>query len=392
MVSGKRLCEIIFEGKTMASLAIKNLFHEKVRFAVTLVGIVFSVILTAVQLGIFQGFIAASTDIVGKSNADLWIVSQNVSHVEQGVEISESKLYKVREIDGVERAEKQIVSLGAKAKKADGSNDGITLVGSDLDGGMGGAWNVVEGDLADLKKPDAIFVDKLYAEKKLSVTGIGQVIEINKRRARVVGFTKGVRIFTSQPAVFTSFKNAQSFLNMRENEMFYIVVKAKDGKDLTELKKEISAKIENVEVLTRDELVYRQGLYWVIGTGAGITVLVAAFLAIVVGVIIVAQTIYSATVDHIREYGTLKAMGATNFYLYKIIITQSVVSGLIAYVIGIAVSLVISRISYEGTLAIIVNFRLVAALFVLTILMCCGSSIIAIRKATSIDPAMVFKG
>ena len=376
----------------MASLAIKNLFHEKVRLVVTLTGIVFSVILTAVQLGIFQGFIAASTDIVGKSNADLWIVSQNVSHVEQGVEFSERNLYKVREVKGVGRAEKQIVSLGAQMKKSDGSDEGITLVGSDLDGGMGGAWNVVEGNLADLKKPDAIFVDQLYASNKLGITKIGQTVEINKRRARVAGFTRGIRIFTSQPAVFTSFKNAQSFLNMREDETLYIVVKAKDGKNLTELKNEIAAKLENVEVLTRSELVYRQGLYWVIGTGAGITVLVAAFLAIVVGVIIVAQTIYSATVDHIREYGTLKAMGAPNFYLYKIIITQSVVSGLISFVIGIAASLIISRISYEGTLAIIVNWQLVLALFALTILMCCGSSVVAIRKATTIDPAMVFKG
>jgi len=376
----------------MASLAIKNLFHEKVRFAVTLTGIVFSVILTAVQLGIFQGFIAASTDIIDKSNADLWIVSQNVTHVEQGVEFSESNLYKVLEIEGVERAEKQIVSLGAQTKKPDGSDEGITLVGSDLDGKMGGAWNIVEGNLEDLKKPDAVFVDKLYADKKLGVSKIGQIIEINKRRARVVGFTKGIRIFTSQPAVFTSFKNAQSFLNMPEDETLYIVVRAKAGKNLTELKSEIAAKLKNVEVLTRAELVYRQGLYWVIGTGAGITVIVAAVLAIIVGIVIVAQTIYSATVDHIREYGTLKAMGATNFYLYKIIITQSIVSGLIAYVIGIAASLIIAQISYEGTLAIIVNFRLVAALFVLTILMCCGSSIVAIRKATSIDPAMVFKG
>lgn len=102
----------------MASLAIKNLFHEKVRLVVTLTGIVFSVILTAVQLGIFQGFIAASTDIVGKSNADLWIVSQNVTHVEQGVEFSESNLYKVLEIGGVERAEKQIVSLGTQMKNS----------------------------------------------------------------------------------------------------------------------------------------------------------------------------------------------------------------------------------------------------------------------------------
>jgi len=376
----------------MASLALKNLFHEKVRFAVTLTGIVFSVILTAVQLGIFQGFIAASTDIVGKSNADLWIVSQNVTHVEQGVEFSESNLYKVAEIEGVERAEKQIVSLGAQMKKSDGSDEGITLVGSDLDGGMGGAWNVVEGDLADLKKPDPIFVDKLYAENKLGITEIGQVVEINRRRARVAGFTRGIRIFTSQPAVFTSFKNAQTFLGIRQDETLYIVVKAAAGKNLDELKSQIAAQLENVEVLTRSELVYRQGKYWVIGTGAGITVLVAAALAIIVGIVIVAQTIYSATVDHIREYGTLKAMGATNFYLYRIIITQAVTSGLIAYVIGITISIIISRISLEGTLAIIVNWQLVLALFVLTIAMCCASSVVAIRKATSIDPAMVFKG
>jgi putative ABC transport system permease protein len=376
----------------MASLALKNLFHEKVRFAVTLTGIVFSVILTAVQLGIFQGFIAASTDIVGKSNADLWVVSKNVTHVEQGVAFSESKLYQVLEIEGVERAEKQIVTLGAQSKKPDGSDEGVTLVGFDLNGGMGGAWNIVEGDARDLEKPDAVLIDRLYAEDKLGVTAIGQVIEINSRRARVVGFTKGIRIFTSQPAVFTSFKNAQNFLNLPEDQTLYLVIKAGENVDLTELKERTAAELTDVEVLTRDELVYRQGKYWVIGTGAGITVLVAAALAIIVGIVIVAQTIYSATVDHLKEYGTLKAMGATNFYLYRIIITQAVTSGLIAYVIGIVASIIISRISLEGTLAIIVNWQLVTALFVLTILMCCASSVVAIRKATSIDPAMVFKG
>lgn len=376
----------------MASLALKNLFHEKVRFAVTLTGIVFSVILTAVQLGIFQGFIAASTDIIARSNADLWVVSKNVTHVEQGVAFNESKLYQVLAIEEVERAEKQIVTLGAQAKKPDGSDEGVTLVGFDLNGGMGGAWNVVEGDARDLAKPDAVLVDRLYAADKLGVTRIGQTIEINSRRARVVGFTSGIRIFTSQPAVFTSFKNAQNFLNLPEDQTLYLVIKAKENVDLTELKQKISAELTDVEVLTRDELVYRQAIYWVIGTGAGITVLVAAALAIIVGIVIVAQTIYSATVDHLKEYGTLKAMGATNFYLYRIIITQAVTSGVIAYVIGIIASLVISRISLEGTLAIIVDWRLVLALFVLTIVMCCASSVVAIRKATSIDPAMVFRG
>jgi putative ABC transport system permease protein len=376
----------------MASLAIKNLFHEKVRLAVTLTGIVFSIILTAVQLGIFQGFIAASTDLIGQSKADLWIVSKNVTHVEQGVPFSERKLYQVLKIPGVEKAEKQIVTLGAQAKKPDGSDEGVTLVGFDLKSNLAGPWNIVEGSLADLVKPDAVMVDRLYAEKKLGVSHIGQVIEINQRRARVVGFTKGIRIFTSQPAVFTSFKNAQSFLNLPVDQTLYIVVKAAPGVDVGELKQRIAAELKDVDVETRNDLVYRQAMYWVFGTGAGITVLVAAALAIIVGVVIVAQTIYAATVDHIREYGTLKAMGATNFYLYRIIITQSVLSGLMAYVVGIAIALVISRISLEGTLAIIVNWQLCAALFLLTILMCCAASIVAIRKATTIDPAMVFRG
>jgi putative ABC transport system permease protein len=261
-----------------------------------------------------------------------------------------------------------------------------------LKSNLAGPWNIVEGDLADLEKPDAVMVDGLYAEKKLGVERVGQIIEINQRRARVVGFTKGIRIFTSQPAVFTSFKNAQSFLNLPEDQTLYIVVKAAPGVDVQELKQRIAAELKEVDVQTRGELVYQQAMYWVFGTGAGITVLVAAALAIIVGVVIVAQTIYAATVDHIREYGTLKAMGATNFYLYRIIITQSVLSGLMAYFVGIAIALVISRISLEGTLAIIVDWQLCAALFVLTILMCCAASIVAIRKATTIDPAMVFRG
>lgn len=376
----------------MASLALKNLFHEKVRLVVTLTGIVFSVILTAVQLGIFLGFIEASTGVIANSNADLWIISKDVTHVEQGVEFSESKLYEVLETPGVERAEKHIVSLGAQAKKPDGSDEGVTLVGFDLQAQMGGPWNITRGAVKDLEQPDAVFIDELYAQNKLGVTEINQVIELNRRRARVVGFTRGIRIFTSQPAVFTSFKNAQSYLNLPENQTLYLLVKIAPDADLKIVQNDLNKRLTDTEVLTRNELVYRQGMYWVIGTGAGITVLIAAALAIIVGVVIVAQTIYSATVDHIREYGTLKAMGATNFYLYKIIVTQSVVSGLIAFVIGIAVSLVISRVSMNGTLAIIVNWQLVLALFALTISMCAGASIVAIRKATLIDPATVFKG
>lgn len=374
----------------MANLALKNLFHDKVRLGVTLVGIIFSVVLSSIQLGLFVGFQRATSDILYFSNADLWITSKNVTHAEDGVAFSERKLYQVLASPNVERVEKQILQF-ASWKKPDGAETGILLVGGDLDGKMGVPFNITAGKLEDLRQPDAVMVEELYKEK-LGVTKIGQTVEIRGFRAKVVGFTRGVRSFTTSPPVFTSFKNAQNFFGLREDQTLYLVIKAKEGVDLEELKKELTAKVSDVDVYTRMEWTTKQRNYWMFGTGAGITVLIAAFLGLLVGVVVVAQTIYSATVDHIREYGTLKAMGASNFYLYRVIITQAFLSGLIGYAVGMSVALLVSYISLQGTTAIILPTELIGGLFILTILMCVGASVVSINKVTRIDPAMVFKG
>ena len=374
----------------MASLALKNLFHDKVRLAVTLVGIIFSVVLSSIQLGLFVGFQRATSDILFNSNADLWITSQNVTHAEDGVPFSERKLYQVLASPNVERVEKQIVQFSSW-KKPDGADTGILLVGYDLDGGMGAPWNIVEGNLNDLRQPDAVMVEELY-KAKLGVTAIGQTFEIRGYRARVVGFTRGIRSFTTSPPVFTSFKNAQNYFGIGEDQTLYLLVKAKPGVDLQLLKSELKMRVAEVDVYTRGEWTDKQRNYWMFGTGAGITVLIAAALGLLVGVVIVAQTIYSATVDHIREYGTLKAMGASNFYLYKVIITQAFLSGIIGYTVGMSIALFVSYISLKGTTAIILPWELVGGLFILTILMCVGASVVSINKVTRIDPAMVFRG
>jgi putative ABC transport system permease protein len=374
----------------MANLALKNLFHDKVRLTVTLVGIIFSVVLSSIQLGLFVGFQRATSDILLNSNADLWITSENVTHAEDGVPFSEQKLYQVLASRHVERVEKQIVQF-SNWKKPDGADTGILLVGADLDGGMGIPFNITQGKLEDLKQPDAVMVEELYKEK-LGVTEIGQTVEIRGYRAKVVGFTRGIRSFTTSPPVFTSFKNAQNFFGIGEDQTLYLVVRAKQDVDLQALKQELKSSVADIDVYTREEWTSKQRNYWMFGTGAGITVLIAAFLGLLVGVVVVAQTIYSATVDHIREYGTLKAMGASNFYLYKVIITQAFLSGLIGYAVGMSIALFVSYISLKGTTAIILPSELVGGLFILTILMCIGASIVSINKVTRIDPAMVFKG
>jgi putative ABC transport system permease protein len=374
----------------MASLALKNLLHDKVRLAVTLVGIIFSVVLSSIQLGLFVGFQRATSDIIVNSNADIWISSKSLSNLENGIPFSESKFFQVKSVAGVERATKQIVQFGIW-KKPDGGDEGVMIVGFDLDGGMGCPWNLTQGKIEDLRQPNAVIVDELYKDK-LGVTQLGQTVEIRGNKAKIVGFTRGIRTFTTSPAVFTSFKNAQNYFGLRENQTLYILVKARQGVDLQQLKNDLQASITDVDVRTRDEFTSKQQFYWMIGTGAGITVLIAAGLGLLVGVIIVAQTIYSATVDHIKEYGTLKAMGASNFYLYKVIITQAILSGLIGYAVGMSIALFVSYISLKGTTAIILPKELVGGLFILTILMCVGASVVSINKVTRIDPAMVFKG
>src|SRR5262249_26143395 len=131
--------------------------------------------------------------------------------------------------------------------------------------------------------------------------------------------------------------------------------------------------------------------YWMFGTGGGVTVLIAAGLGMLVGVVVVAQTIYAATVDHIKEYGTLKAIGAANRYIYRVIAQQALVSAVAGYSVGIGIALAVSRASLAGTTAILIPWTLVAGLAVATAVMCLGASVVSINKATRIDPAMVFR-
>lgn len=373
----------------MASLVRRNLFHDKVRLIVTLIGIVFSVVLATIQLGIFVGFTAATAGIIDNSQADLWITSKNVGHLEAGVPFSERKLYQVIGTSGVAGAEKLIIQF-SDWKLPNGAVENILLIGFNPDVKIGGPWNVVEGRVEDLKVSDTIIVDELYCPK-LGVTHLGQTVEIRDRRARVVGFTRGIRTFTTSPAVFTSFKNAQNYYGLGEDQTTYILVKAMPGVNLQELKKQLTAHVQDVDVHTRAEWSRKQQFYWMFGTGAGTTVLIAAGLGLLVGVVVVAQTIYAATVDHIREYGTLKAMGASNIYIYRVIIKQAVISACIGYICGMAISLVAAYISQQGTTAIIVPWQMIIGMFGLTLVMCILATLVSINKVMRIDPVMVFK-
>lgn len=375
----------------MPPLARRNLLHDKVRLAVTLTGIVFAVVLIVVELGLFVGFTVTTSSIIDRSHADFWIVSKNTPYIEQGRAFSERKLYQVIATPGVARAEKYVAHW-TQWRDPSGAEEGVQVIGFDTHSDtLGGPWNLVAGNLDDLHTPDAIIIDEIY-KQKLGVQHIGDICEISGRRARVVGFTRGIRSFTTSPYVFTDFKNAQAFTNLQEDQTNFILVKAKPGTDLNALRRELSARLRDVDVLPSAKFSSMTRIYWMFTTGAGVAVLLAAVLGLVVGVVVVAQTIYATTMDHIREYGTLKAMGASNGYIYRVIITQAGISAVAGYLLAMLVSVFVVRASESGGAAIVMPWQMAVGIFFLTLGMCVTAALVSINKVTTIDPAMVFRG
>lgn len=376
----------------MGLLARRNLFHDKVRFGVTLTGIVFALVLIIIQFGLFLGFTTTTSNNVDHSNADLWVVFHGVGYFDTGKNFSERKFYQVMATPGVAQAEKYMQAFG-RWKRPDGREENIQIIGVRPGSSMGQPWNVVAGDIEALRQEDAIIVDELYAQK-LGVQQIGDRVEIGNRRARVVGFTRGIRSFTTSPFVYASFKSSLDYTNppSQESDVAYILVKAAPGVSISELKKRLSERLSDVDIYTTAEFSEKTRFYWMFTTGAGLAVLTAALMGLIVGVAVVAQTIYAATVDHIREYGTLKAMGATNSYLYRVLIEQAVWSAVLGYALAMVVAHFIVAGSEKGGALILMPLEMKLGLFVLAILMCVAAAIVSINKVTKIDPAMVFRG
>jgi putative ABC transport system permease protein len=376
----------------MALLARRNLFHDRVRFAVTLTGIVFALVLITIQFGLFLGFMTTTSNNIDRSKADLWIVFHGVGYFDTGRMFSERKFYEVLSVPGVEQAEKYIQNF-AYWKKPDGGVENVQVIGFHPGGGLGEPWNIVEGSVLDVKLEDGVIVDDLYKEK-LGVKKIGDRVEIGEHRARVVGFTHGIRSFTTSPFVYTSFKNSLNYTRpeAREDQLAYILVKVAPGFTPDEVLKNLRAHVKDVDIYTKAEFSRRTRFYWMFTTGAGLAVLTAALMGLVVGVAVVAQTIYAATMDHIREYGTLKAMGATNGYLYRVLIEQAVWSAVLGYGFAMVAASFIVQGSEKGGALILMPVAMKIGMLLLAVFMCITAALVSINKVTRLDPAMVFRG
>jgi len=373
----------------VVTLAFRNLFHDRVRLVATVVGIVFSIILVTVQLGVFLSFERMVTTMIDHAQADFWIVPTETKSFEESSFLTGSERLQALSISGVTAAVPVIVGYASWRKPNGGASTPVLVIGTpDTSIGLQ-PWNVVEGSLRDLSMPEGVAIDRSYFEQ-LGIAQIGEHAEINNHKARVVAVTKGIRSFTTTPHVFTSLERARAYLGAPPNKANFFIVRISPNADAEVIRSRLASSLSNAEVLTSEQFRHRTRQFWLSDTGAGAALLGSAILGIIVGTIIVAQTLYSSTKDHLKEFATLRAIGSSYKYILKVILGQALLSAVIGFSIAAAIDLVLVKMTADAALPIIMTPALTLGLFMLTVTMCSIAAISAIRVVTRIDPVLVF--
>jgi putative ABC transport system permease protein len=249
---------------------------------------------------------------------------------------------------------------------------------------------VVEGDARRLAEPGAIAIDK-SEYPKLKIDRLGHRTEISGVRAEVVAMTSGIRSFTTSPIIFTDIRTARSFLPQLAGEaVTYVLVRVAGGVSVEEVKARINA-LPHLAAYTTSEMSMRTRSYWSSRTGVGAGFFTTAVLGIIVGFVVVGQILYSGTLQYIREYGTLKAMGARNGSVVRVILSQAMISAGLGFAVGAPLAMAMRAAMKGANLAVALSPPLYAATAAITVAMCSLAALLSIVKVLRLDPASVFK-
>ncbi len=369
------------------TLASRNLFQDRLRFLASLTGIVFSVVLVMVQLGLYFGFSRMLTMIIDHASTDLWVVSAETRYFEDLSLLDTKMREQLLGVDGV--AEVVPVMAGFSVwMLPDGGMTSVFVVASDLASTGLPAWNVVEGDPLSLREQGSVAIDRFYAGR-LGVTDVGETAQIRGQPVVIGAITEGIRSFTTTPYVFSDIAGARSYLGLPSNYTTHFLVRLKSGSDLERTRRNILSAIPGIQALTPAEFRDLSRSFWLLRTGAGAALVAGAILAVIVGTVIVAQTLYSSTKEHLYEFATLRAMGASNTYIYKVIVCQALIDTAIGLAIAGLIGIGIVYLTATSVIQIVLTPRLVLSLFALIVVMCIVSALASIARVIRVDPAIV---
>ena len=374
----------------MVDLGLKTLLHDKIRFLMTVSGVAFAVTLVLVQVGLFVGLLDNSTITIRKLDADLWITSKNSPNLDFVHQFPQSNLYRARSVPGVARADNLILSFMQVALPTGAEETTIVYAMEDFKR-WGIPWNISAGNVDDLKRGSFVMFDE-SASKRFGAFGVGDYREVNGRRLKVIGTSREAKSFTTTPLAFMDFRRAQQLQpDLLSGKTSYIVVKVAPGANVAAVQAELRRRLPYNDVFTSGAWAERSRGYWIENTGIGFNAFLTVFLGCLVGVVVVAQTLYTSTMEHLKEFGTVKAIGGSNLDIYRMLGKQALVAAVIGFVLGYLPAQFLKPVIASAGLKLIIAPQLTLVVLVGTVALCLVSALVSFRKVAGIDPALVFR-
>jgi putative ABC transport system permease protein len=364
------------------------MFHDPLKLAGTLFGVIFAVVLANQQAGVFLGLLSKNTMFVENAGADVWIVPALTETLQPGKPVSMSALYQARTTAGVSWAEPLLFG-GATISLPGGGSEQVSLVGTKGPSWRGGPWNMVAGSAGVLALPQTMIFEDSERDK-LGGLNVGSVREVNGHRTVAGGFTWGLLPFAPSYA-FADYDYARTLMKMPADQTSFILVGAKPGVSAESLRNALQSKLPDQRVLTTREFRDKVVRYVLVRTGMGFTFGTSTFIGLLVGLVIVSLSMFSAVVDNVREFGTLKAMGSTNLDLALLLLVQSAVYAALGSVLGLGIVSQIGVGMRSPKLALVLPWPFYAGTLLLMIFLCAFASMLALLRLRKVEPAMVFR-
>jgi putative ABC transport system permease protein len=375
-------------------IALKMLTGDRSKYLGLIFGVSFATVLMTQQISIFAGIMQrTASQILDVRDADIWVMDNKVRFIDEVPGLPSTDLDRVRGVPGVAWAVK-LYKGQVRARLADGNFRNVILFGLDDATLVAGPQEMIAGSLADLRQVDAVIIDKAGYEYMWpdEPYQLGRVFEMNDRRAVLVGVCKASAPFTTLPVLYTRYSQAARFVPRERNLMSFVLVKPQE--DLPA--KEVCQRIEErtgLMALTREQFCWKTIAYFLGSTGIPVNFGITIALGFIIGVAIAGQTFYLFTIENLKQFGALKAMGLSNIRIVGMILLQALVVGLIGYGIGVG----LTAIFFESTshithLAGLHMFWQVmagtgGAVLVIVVL----ASLLSIRRVLVLEPAVVFR-
>jgi putative ABC transport system permease protein len=375
----------------MIWLATRLAFHNRARLLVTLFGVVFSAYLTLAETALYIGMMENATSIIRHSGADLWVASKGVQNFDFAKPFPDERLKLIHGRAELSWAKPISLSWGF-LKLPDGAQELVEIIGYDPAVPVGGPWDMTSGAPGDVGGGENMIVDESAAQR-LGKLRLGSLWELNDRSIKLVGVSRSAKTFTTAPIVFTSYVLAQDMTPdvSRQAAAAYIAIKLRNPADVERVAKALRHDLPDNEILTTSAFVERTILYWTVQTGMGAAFCLTAVLGLVVGAGTIGQTVFANTMEHLGEFATLKAMGATARDLNTIILAQAAIDASVGFWIAVPLAL-LSKAPLEKTgVTLAVDLKLIAALFCVTLAVALAAAYFSIRRVQKLDPATVFR-